>query len=195
MPASAPAHCSKASGLIFWAASEAFHPENDAGRRSCAAACRAEAPRISDKVRKNLPITPPFIGRHHPTPGSGRAPAELLTPERLRQVGGEAVDALEITLHSIVEAFGDALPVLRLLQHLFIGGIAQERDLREDGGHVGANQDNERSLPHAAVLQRASEPLQALRERILDVGGQLARLFNLFVARDLLDQVLQLVDG
>src|SRR5215475_9609456 len=112
MPASAPAHCSKASGLIFWPASEAFHPENDAGRRSCAAVPPAEAPRIpriSDKVRKNLPICPPFIGRHHPTPGSRRAPAELLTPKRLRQVGGEAVDALEITLHSIVEAFGDAL--------------------------------------------------------------------------------------
>src|SRR4029077_3065728 len=114
--------------------------------------------------------------------------------EPRRLVVGEAVEAVEVGGNAVVEPVGDALALVALAEEVFVTRIADEGNLRKHGGHVGADQHDERSFLHATILLALAHSLQTLRERILDVVGQFLRFFDFFVSRDFLDDVLQIVE-
>ena len=68
-------------------------------------------------------------------------------------MGFVSVDGFGVTGDPGIEAFGDSLAVVRLFE---LGGIiliGDEAYLCEDRGHVGADEDNKRSLFDATVVE------------------------------------------
>src|SRR4029077_7319254 len=55
-----------------------------------------------------------------------------------------------------IERLSDALPVLRGLQLVFVGGVADKRNLGENRRHIRADQYDKRCLLHAAVTDPRS---------------------------------------
>ena len=88
-----------------------------------------------------------------------------------------------------------ALAMLGFLQELLVSRVAQKRNLREHRRHVRANQDHKRRFAHTTVFHRPCALLDSLREGILHVFGKFLGLINLFRARNLLHQILQLVNA
>src|SRR5690348_14109129 len=110
-------------------------------------------------------------------------------------VDGHAVQALEVIGHALVNAFGDLLPFQRLFKLLFVPGIAQEGDLREDRRHVRADQHHERRLADAAVLGRAGGPENVLAQRNLNVLSEFAGLVDFLRTRNVAYQILKIVNS
>jgi len=109
--------------------------------------------------------------------------------------GFVAVDGVGITRDPCIEAFGDALAVLRLFE---LGGVllvGDEADLGKDGGHVGANEDDEGRLFDAAVVEAGVALGEAGIERGVDVGGELFGFVDLVFERDLFDEVGEVMDA
>src|SRR5277367_2733910 len=117
----------------------------------------------------------------------------MVVRNQLRLIVRQAVETFQVGGDAAVQAVGDALALVGLAQEFFVVGIADKGDFGEHRGHVGADQDNERGLFHAAVALVLIDQLQAVGQRILDVVGQFLRFFHFFVAGDFLDDVLQVV--
>ncbi len=81
------------------------------------------------------------------------------------------------------------------LQQAFVTRIADEGNLRKNRGHVRADQHHKRRFFHSAIPLVAADELKPLRERILNVAGELFGFLDFVVARNLLDDVLQIVHG
>lgn len=94
-----------------------------------------------------------------------------------------------------VQALDDALALAALEQQGFIACIADEGNRRKHCRHVGAGQNDEGCLLHAAVRLAPAHKLEPLRERVLDIQGKQLRFRDLLVARDLLDEVRKIVEG
>src|SRR5580704_2747544 len=95
---------------------------------------------------------------------------------------------------STVERFGDALAVFGGPQSTLVAGIADERNLRQDRRHVGPNENDKGRLLDSAVANSRTLRGQSAVQRTLDIGGELTRFVDLFLQRDLLDQILEFVD-
>ena len=78
---------------------------------------------------------------------------------------------------------------------MLVGRIAHKRNLRQDRRHVSANQNDERRFLHSAVANGRTLGRQPAVQRFLHISGELARLFNFFLQRDFLHQILELVNG
>src|SRR5437879_5259863 len=70
---------------------------------------------------------------------------------RPRKIVSDAVKALEIARHALIETLRQALAVLVFHQKLLVGGIAQEGDFGQHRWHIRASQHHERRAVHAAV--------------------------------------------
>ena len=110
-------------------------------------------------------------------------------------IGGEAVQVTEIAGDSAKKAIRDSLALVGFLKEALIIGITDEGNLRKNRGHVCADENHERRFFHAAVPLIATYELKALGKRILDVASKLLGFLNFGVARNFLDQVLQIVHG
>jgi len=100
-----------------------------------------------------------------------------------------AVDGFGVAGDAGIEAFGDALAVLRLFKLGCVVFIGDEADFGEDAGHVGADENNERSLLHAAVMEVGVAFGEAGVERGVDVRGELFGFVDLVFERNLLHEV------
>src|SRR5262249_3484115 len=85
--------------------------------------------------------------------------------------------------------------VFRRAQLALVGWIAHKGNLREDRGHIRADEHNKGRLLHSTVFDSRTLRCLACMKRLLYVGGELARFIDLVLERDLLHQVLQLVEG
>src|ERR1700688_2201014 len=66
----------------------------------------------------------------------------------------EMAQRLRIMRDALIQRFSQALAMIGPLQKLLLPRIAEETDLREDGGHRGANEHDERRFLDAAILGR-----------------------------------------
>jgi len=107
----------------------------------------------------------------------------------------QAVQAIEIGCNAAVQALGDALALASLEQEALVARIADEGNLRKHCRHVGAGQNYEGCLLHAAVRLSSAHKLELLRERVLDIQGKQLRFRDLLVASDLLDEARKIVEG
>src|SRR5438094_577517 len=107
----------------------------------------------------------------------------------------EPSEAFAVGLHSTKERFGDFLPVLRLPKEFFVARIGEKGDFRKDRGHIGADQDHERSSLHAAIFLASPCPLRAGVDLALDLQGEVLRFPYFLGQGNLLDKTLKLVYG
>ena len=70
-------------------------------------------------------------------------------------------------------------------------GVADEANLGKNGGHIRADEHHERRLLDPAIDSGAF----SRGKRSIDVLRQFARLIDLVAQHDLLDEVLQLMNG
>src|SRR5207237_5498660 len=98
-----------------------------------------------------------------------------------------------IARYPSIDRFGYALTLLGCAQFALVAGVTDERDLRQNGRHVGADQDDEWGLLHASISNSGILIGFPYVQRPLDRHRKLARLVNLLFEGDLLHQVLQLV--
>ena len=89
------------------------------------------------------------------------------------------------------EGLGNPLAVGAALEQLRFLRVGEERDLGEDARHRGADEHHERRLFDAEVLDGLVGPVQPLDHRVLHERGEVARLVELVVERDGLDEVGQ----
>jgi len=99
----------------------------------------------------------------------------------------------EVGQDAAIEAFGYALALFVLEKESLVGGIADEGNFGEYGGHVGAGENDEGSTFYAAVGFLAADELKPLGERILNVGGKLAGFGEVLVASDFFDELGKIV--
>src|SRR3954462_10756294 len=90
----------------------------------------------------------------------------------LRRGHFDAAETVGILRYSLVEGLGNFLAVILGLKLLFVGRIADERDFRQDAGHVGADQHHEWGFLHAPIAHVALG-IQSGVQRVLHVGGEL----------------------
>jgi len=128
--------------------------------------------------------------------------------------GGSGVgEGADVAGNAFEEAFGDALFVVGLAELRGVSGVGDEGDLGEDGGHIGADKDDEGSFFDASVFERAATADTGSTagaeagasvfggtgetgiERGFDVGGELAGLGKFVFEGDLSDEVRELRDG
>src|SRR5207253_645747 len=98
--------------------------------------------------------------------------------------GGGQFDAAKTTdifADTTVEGLCDLLAIFGSLQFALIFGIADEGDLRQHRGHVGADEHDEGGLLHAAVAHAVAEAGEAAVQGALHVGGEFARFLNFFL--------------
>src|SRR5262249_54835948 len=79
----------------------------------------------------------------------------LLLPSRTGLLGAcnpYPTQPLGIAGYTAIERFCNALAVLGGTQLALVGGIAHERDLRKDRGHIGADEHDEGSLLYPAIF-------------------------------------------
>src|SRR5438874_2527336 len=109
-----------------------------------------------------------FWARQYGALARGRLPRTL----SWGKVHGHAVHVLQVAGNALKQTFGQFLTLFGLLQELFVGGIAEEGNLREDRRHVRADEHHKRRFAHATVSYAPAELLNSLRERVLDVLGK-----------------------
>src|SRR5438270_1044632 len=120
----------------------------------------------------------------------------LLLPcrDRLFHAGNlNPTESLGITRNTAIERFRDALAVFRCAQLALVGWITDERDLRQDRGHVGADQHDKGRFLYSTILYPWTLRRLAGMKRLLYIRGKLARLIDLVLQRNLFHEVLQLV--
>src|SRR5437660_9723431 len=97
------------------------------------------------------------IGRSHSRRAmpQGLNGSWLLLPcrDRLFHAGNlNPTESLGITRNTAIERFRDALAVFRCAQLALVGWITDERDLRQDRGHVGADQHDKGRFLYSTIL-------------------------------------------
>src|SRR5664279_4530638 len=124
--------------------------------------------------------------------GRGRA----LLSAGLAELGRHfyAAETTGIFRYALIQRLGDFFPVFRSFQLRGVGRIGDKGDLRQDAGHVGADQHHEGCFLYAAVPQSRVLASQSAVKRLLHIARQFTRFLNLLFQRDLLDQVLKFED-
>src|SRR5271154_4909698 len=145
------------------------HPANEFGRMPCADA--GMAARSTNRISKGMAwrivsllldatiLLRVPVGSYCGSPAARRA----VVGDQFGLIVGEAIEAVEIGDDAAIQAVGDALPLVGLLQQLFIARVADKRDLRKHRRHIRANQHHKRSLLHAAIALVLTHQLQPVR--------------------------------
>ena len=94
----------------------------------------------------------------------------------------------------LVEGFGDLLARLGFLQFLLVARVGEEADFGEDGRHGRPDQHDEGCLLYAAVA-RGGRLSPDAEERGVDSRGEIARLFDLFLQGDFLEEIAEFEDA
>src|SRR5262249_39960178 len=99
---------------------------------------------------------------------------QILLPGRsklLRASHLNPTESLSIARDPAVEGFSDALTVFSRAQLALVGWIAHKGNLREDRGHIRADEHNKGRLLHSTVFDSRTLRCLACMKRLLYVGG------------------------
>src|SRR5215469_5713710 len=95
---------------------------------------------------------------------------------------------------TFVERFRNTLAVLGRIQLALVSRVTDKGYLGQDGGHIGADKNHKWCFLHPAIADSRILKGKAAMQRTLNIGGELARFFDLLFQGDLLHQILQFMD-